>query len=166
MEARKLPAMDKSIFKANTTDAYARVSIPKDTSRMVHNSEKHEFKKQWCQKTKVITDLNPEWDDVFYLKVYDREDESEGNHLTVGIFDHDKKSRDDKIGIIRVPITMGLLPPGHEEDMWVSIEPVKGGKNRRRAANKANKSKDGFNTRKAEGLSTGSYTQKPMFWTF
>ena len=152
MAARHLPAMDRHFSKANTTDAYARISIPKDTLRMVHVSEKREFKKQWVQKTKVITNLNPEWDEYFYLKIYDREDQSEENHLTVGIFDYDKKSRDDKIGVVHVPLTMGLLPPGHCEDMWLSIQPVKGGKHRKRAAQKANKSKNGFKTRKPQGV--------------
>lgn len=105
LEAKDLIKKDIGIISKGSSDPYVILRVGAKTFRT---------------KTKDST-VNPIWNEVFEAFV----DNSQGQKIKIGVFDEDKASDDESLGIVEADI--GTIVQQGNVDLWLPLENVKSG---------------------------------------
>ncbi|KAJ3447569.1 c2 domain-containing protein [Anaeramoeba flamelloides] len=100
------------------SDPYCVLKInDEDINKKVKKRGKH-WEGLTSTKTKT---LNPKWNETYILESMPGDEESD--FLRVQLFDHDKVSKDDSIGMCKIPLS--TFVNGQPHDVWYDIKPMK-----------------------------------------
>lgn len=105
LEAKDLIKKDIGIISKGSSDPYVILRVGAKT---------------FHTKTKDST-VNPIWNEVFEAFV----DNSQGQKIKIGVFDEDKASDDESLGIVEADI--GTIVQQGNVDLWLPLENVKSG---------------------------------------
>ncbi|VDM23261.1 unnamed protein product [Hydatigera taeniaeformis] len=95
--------MKKDIF--GTSDPYCRLSLYRDVRQAIALGNS-------VRTCTIRRNLNPEWNEEFYFRV-----NPESNRLLLEIFDENRITRDDFLGLISISLPQTEIPVEEREDL-------------------------------------------------
>ncbi|KAL5964640.1 E3 ubiquitin-protein ligase NEDD4-like, partial [Taenia solium] len=100
---RGVSLMKKDIF--GTSDPYCRLSLYRDVRQAIALGNS-------VRTCTIRRNLNPEWNEEFYFRV-----NPESNRLLVEIFDENRITRDDFLGLVSISLPQTEIPVEEREDL-------------------------------------------------
>ncbi|KAJ6228521.1 c2 domain-containing protein [Anaeramoeba flamelloides] len=100
------------------SDPYCILKINDEEINKKRKKKGFEFAGKTSTKTKT---LHPKWSETFILETIPGDEETD--FLRVQLFDHDKVSNDDSIGMVKIPLS--TFVNGQPHDGWYDIKPMK-----------------------------------------
>ena len=113
IEAKDIPKMDVM----GKSDPYCLISIHHPGERRKRNRKSKPFKSKRFTNTE-----HAKWNENYVFEAID----TEQDYIKVILKDHDTISKDDKIGTLKIPISLIELKNGTTIEKWVEMNPAKG----------------------------------------